>query len=217
MLTAAVIVVASYLIGGVSAAYIAGRLLGGVDIRVVGSRNVGASNVWQTVSRAAVVPVGLADIAQAMLCIGIAKLADQSVGVQVLAGLAGLAGHNWSPYLGLTGGRGIGPAIGFMLMLSWPGLGAFCGLSVAGVALRSVPQFVGLGIAVAPFASLAKGQSPEIVAGCFAMAALVIAKRLLTNKPGIPQGADARQVLVNRLLYDRDVKERAAWVRRGAR
>ena len=58
MLAAVLIVLGSYLIGGVPVAYLVGRLRG-VDIREYGSRNVGASNVWQTVSRAAVAPVGL--------------------------------------------------------------------------------------------------------------------------------------------------------------
>ncbi len=211
------IILAGYLIGGVSAAYLAGRLLRGIDIREVGSENVGASNVWQKVSRMAVVPVGLADIGQAMLAILIAKLAGQSLAVQVLAGLAALAGHNWSPYLRLTGGRGIGPAIGFMLVLSWPALGVFCGLSLAGIALRAVPQLVGLGIVAAPFAAVAAGQSPEIVAGATAMAALVVVKRLLTNHPSLPPGQDAAPVLLNRLLYDRDTRAREAWVQRAGR
>ena len=214
MLSAILIVLGSYLIGGVSAAYIAGRILRGIDLRLYGSRNVGASNVFQTVSRAAVVPVGLADIAQGMAGILIAKATDESLTVQVLAGLAALAGHNWSPFLRLTGGRGVGPAIGFMLVLSWPGLGAFIGVSLFGVALRAVPQLVGLGILIAPLAALAKGQSPEIVAGLTAIPALVFAKRLLTNQPSRPYD---RSVLLNRLLYDRDTRERDAWVRGGTR
>ncbi len=215
MLSAALIVVGSYLLGGVPVAYLTGRALRGIDIRRRGSRNVGASNVWQTVSRAAVVPVGLAEVGQGLVGILIAKAAGESLAVQVLAGLAALAAHNWSPYLGFSGGRGIGHAIGFMLVLSWPSLGAFIGLSLVGVALGAVPQLVGLGVLVAPLAALAKGQAPEIVAGTAAMAALVVAKRLLANQPSLPPGSDPRQVLLNRLVYDRDSREREAWVRRG--
>ncbi|OGO50756.1 MAG: hypothetical protein A2148_03420 [Chloroflexi bacterium RBG_16_68_14] len=215
MLTPVLIVLGSYFIGGVPVAYLTGWLLRGVDIRRYGSGNVGASNVWQSISRAAVVPVGLAEIGQGLLGIVIAKAVDQGLAVQVLAGLAALAGHNWSPFLRLTGGRGVGHAIGFLLILSWPGLGAFVGLSLLGVALRAIPQFVGLGIAVAPLAALAKGQSLEIVAGSAGMAALIIAKRLLGNRLALPPGADPRRVLLNRLLYDRDTHEREAWVRRG--
>lgn len=212
MLTGALIVLGSYAIGGVPVAYLAGRLLKGIDIREHGSGNAGASNVWRTVSKPAVAPVGVAEIAQGFAGILIAKAADQSLSVQVLAGLAAIAGHNWSPFLGFTGGRGIDHAIGFMLVLSWPALGTFVGISLVGVALRAVPQLVGLGIVAAPFAALAAGQSPEIAAGTGAMAALIVAKRLLANRPSIPPGLDARAVLLNRLLYDRDTREREAWV-----
>ena len=194
-------------------AYLAGRLLRGIDLRQYGSGNLGPSNVWQQVSRPAVVPVGLLEIGQGLLGILIAKAADQSLGVQVAAGLAALAGHNWSPFLGLTGGRGVGPAIGFMLVLSPVALGAFAGIALLGVAVRTVPQFVLLGILLAPLVALAKGQAPEIVAGLGAMAALVVVKRLLTNRPSIPPGAGPREVLVNRLLYDRDTRGREVWVR----
>ncbi len=215
MLSAGLIVLGSYLIGAVPVAYLTGRLLRGIDIREYGSANVGASNVWQTVSRVAVVPVGLTEIGQGLLGIIIAKLADESLAVRVLAGLAALAGHNWSPYLRLMGGRGIAHSIGFMLILSWPALGAFIVLSLLGVALRMVPQLIGLAVIVAPVAALAAGQSPEIVWGLAGMAALIVAKRLITNRPSLPPGADARTVLFNRLLYDRDIREREAWVERG--
>ena len=215
MLSAVLIVLGSYLIGGVPVAYLTGRLLRGIDIREYGSANVGASNVWQKVSRVAVVPVGLTEIGQGLLGIIIAKLADESLAVQVLAGLAALAGHNWSPYLRLMGGRGIAHSIGFMLILSWPALGAFIVLSLLGVALRMVPQLIGLAVIVAPVAALAAGQSPEIVWGLAGMAALIVAKRIVTNRPSLPPDGDARTVLFNRLLYDRDTREREAWVQRG--
>jgi len=213
MLSAILIVLGSYLIGGVSAAYLSGRILRGIDLRLYGSRNVGASNVFQTVSRAAVIPVGLADIAQGMAGILIAKAAGEDLSVQVAAGLAALIGHNWSAFLGFSGGRGIGPAIGIMLVLSWPGLGAFIGVSLVGVALRAVPQCVGLAILLPPLAALATGQSPEIVVGLAVVPALVFAKRLLTNRPALPRDGS---VLLNRLLYDRDTREREAWVRGAA-
>jgi glycerol-3-phosphate acyltransferase PlsY len=213
MLSAVFTVVSSYLAGGVPVAYLTGRLLGGIDIRRHGSRNVGASNVWQTVSRAAVVPVGLSEITQGLAGPVIAKKQGQSARVQVLAGLAALAAHNWSPFLRFTGGRGVAHAIGFMLAVSRPALAAFVGLSLIGVARRQVPQFVGLGIVAAPLAALARRQPREIVAGMAGMAAIILTKRLLTNEPSLPADADRRRVLFSRLLYDRDTIERETWVR----
>lgn len=216
MLSAVLIVLGSYLAGGVPVAYLTGRLLRGIDIREHGSRNVGASNVWQTVSRAAVVPVGLTEIVQGLAGPTLAKRAGQSRTVQVLSGLAALAAHNWSPFLRFTGGRGIAHSIGFMLAVSRPAVATFTGLSLLGVVRRQVPQFVGLGIVAAPLAALARRQPPEIVCGMAGMAALIFTKRLLANEPSPPAGADRRRVLLSRLLYDRDTAEREAWVRQGS-
>ena len=217
MLEVVLLTVGSYLIGAIPTAYIAGRLLKGIDIREHGSANVGASNVWQSVAKWAVVPVGLLEIAQGMTGILIAKGLDQSVEVQVLAGLAAIAGHNWSLYLHFTGGSGVGLSIGFMLVLSPVALVAFTAVSLLGVALRSVPVAVGLALTLTPLAALAVGQSAAIVVGCMAMAAIVLTKRVLTNRIAVPEGLDWRDVLLNRLLFDRDMRDRDAWVRRQPR
>ena len=57
MLDALIAIPVSYGIGSIPVAYLAGRWAGGIDIREHGSGNVGASNVWQTVSKGLVVPV----------------------------------------------------------------------------------------------------------------------------------------------------------------
>jgi len=211
------IIFASYLIGSIPIAYLAGRILKGIDIRRYGSANVGASNVYQSVARWAVVPVGVAQIGLAMAAIGLAKALDQALGVQVLAGVAALLGAVWSVYLGFSGGRGVGASIGFMLMLTPITLAVFTAVSLVGVALRSIPLAVGLGIAVAPLSALIFDGPGEIAAGCLAMAVIVFAKRLLTNERSLPQGPARREVMLNRLLFDRDVRNRDEWVRRGLR
>jgi glycerol-3-phosphate acyltransferase PlsY len=211
------IIFASYLIGSIPIAYLAGRILKGIDIRRYGSANVGASNVYQSVARWAVVPVGVAQIGLAMAAIGLAKALDQALGVQVLAGVAALLGAVWSVYLGFSGGRGVGASIGFMLMLTPITLAVFTAVSLVGVALRSIPLAVGLGIAVAPLSALIFDGPGAIAAGCLAMAGIVLTKRLLTNERSLPQGSGWRQVMLNRLLFDRDVRNRDEWVRRGFR
>lgn len=216
-MSAVLIVLGSYLMGGVSVAYVAGRLLRGIDLRRYGSGNLGPSNVWQQVSRPATIPVGLLEIGQGMLGIGIAKAMDQSLGVQVAAGLASVAGHNWSPFLRLSGGRGVGPAIGVLAVLSPVAFGVFVGVGVVGAIVRAVPQLVLAGIVAAPFVALAKGQAPEIVAGLGVLAGLIIAKRLLTNRPSLPPNGDPVEVVLCRLLLDRDQRERDRWVRQTGR
>jgi glycerol-3-phosphate acyltransferase PlsY len=211
--TAVAIIAGAYAAGSVPVAWMAGRWTKGIDLRRYGSGNVGASNVWQSVSRTLVVPVGLAQIGQGLLGPGIAKLAGEPESVQVAAGLAALVAHNWSPWLRFSGGRGVGVAIGFLLMMSPPALVAFIVVALLGVALRAIPQGVGLGIVLSPVVAAAAGGSAAVVAGCAVMAALVLLKRVLAN--AMPE-SPAADVFVNRLLYDRDIRDREAWVRRSA-
>ena len=214
MAVAALVVLAGYLIGAIPVAYIAGRLKG-IDIRRYGSANVGASNVYQSVAHWAVVPVGLAQIAMAMAGIGLAKLLDQDLSVQVAAGAAALVGACWSVYLRLAGGRGIGASIGFMLFLTPITLVVFIVVSTVGVFARNVPLGVGAAIAVAPLSSLVVDGPGAIALGCLCMAIIIFTKRLLGN-PGVrAEGVSRREVLLNRLLFDRDIRNRDEWVRKG--
>ena len=111
MLGPVLVVLAAYLTGAIPIAYIFGRAIKGIDLREYGSANVGASNIYQSVARWAVVPVGLLEIAQGMAGIMLAKLLGQDLGLQVVAGLAAIAGQTWSVFLGFSGGRGIGPSM----------------------------------------------------------------------------------------------------------
>jgi glycerol-3-phosphate acyltransferase PlsY len=214
MLGPVLVVLAAYLIGAIPIAYIFGRAIRGIDLREYGSANVGASNVYQSVARWAVVPVGLLEIAQGMAGIMLSKLVGQDLGLQVVAGLAAIAGQTWSVFLGFSGGRGIGPSIGFMLGLAPPVLAAFIVISLLGWPLRNFPLTVGVAIALTPLASLITDGAGPVAAGCLGMALIVFAKRLVTNHIGLPAEQDWRDVLLNRLLFDRDLRDRDEWVRR---
>ncbi len=208
-------IAAAYVIGSIPVAYIAGRLTKGVDIRELGSGNVGASNVWQSVSKSLVVPVGIAQIAQGAGAVLIARGADQSTGVQVAAAIAAVLANDWNPWLRLAGGRGVGQTIGVLLVLAPWVLAAFIVVAIAGVALRAIPQFVAIALAATPIAAAIAGQPATVVAGCAALAALAMLKRLMANGPPGPAYARPAVWLI-RLAYDRDIRDRDAWVTRGS-
>lgn len=212
-MAAALAIVAAYFIGSIPVAYLAGRAFGGIDIRRHGSGNVGASNVWQSVSKPLVIPVGLAQVAQG--CAGplIARALGEGDAVRVAAGLAAVVGHNWSPWLRFSGGRGIGAAIGFLLVISPAALVVFIAVSLVAAIWHAAPQGTGVGLALSPIVAAMTDQDTAVIAGCVALALIVLTKRLLANGP--PDPADARAgLLVHRLLYDRDAPDRDAWVRR---
>ena len=207
-------IVAAYLIGSIPGAWIAGRITAGIDLREYGSGNAGASNVWQSASRRLVVPVGVAQIAQGLSGVAIAKIFDQPESVQVAAGLVAVLANDWNPWLGFTGGRGVGQTIGILLILAPVALIVFIIVALIGVALRAIPQFVALALVVAPAGALVASQSMPIFVGTLLLAAIALAKRVAAN--GAPLAEHQQpQVWLYRLLYDRDVRDRDAWVRRG--
>ena len=83
----------AYILGSVPTSYIAGRLLKGIDIRNYGSGVVSGTNVWHSVSRRAVIPVGIADILKGFIPVYIAwaidlTLFDEAVLAQGVVGMA---------------------------------------------------------------------------------------------------------------------------------
>ncbi len=113
---AALLVVFSYLLGGIPSAYVAGKVFKGIDIREAGDGNVGAANTFREIGLFAGLLVMVIDI-----CKGVAAtLITQAFAPQLvvfLAGFAVVAGHIWSPYLGFKGGRGEATASGVLVVL----------------------------------------------------------------------------------------------------
>lgn len=210
--------VSGYVIGSVPFAQIASRVLAGVDLRRYGSGNVGASNLWVSASRWAVVPVGLLEIFKGAMAVLIARALDLGPGGQILTGIMAMTGHNWSVFLGFTGGRGIGVLLGVLGVLAPVQLGVFAAFAVGGWLLRITPVGVLLGVLLLPLTSALAGEPGPFVLGTIGVAILVISKRVTGQGiPGIHVHAPWHEVLFYRLLLDRDVRDRAAWVYRRPR
>lgn len=139
------LILVSYLIGGIPTAYLATYLLTGRDIRRVGDRNSGAANVFRNVGSGAGLLVGAVDIAKGGIAVLLVWGLTDSIALQMAAGAAVLAGHNWPAYLGFRGGRGAATAIG-VLMATAP----IIALPVAAFALAALylskRAIIGLGM-----------------------------------------------------------------------
>ena len=110
------VLVISYLLGSIPVGYWAGRMRG-VDVRRYGSGNIGMTNVTRVLGPAAGLTVLLGDVAKGAL----AAWLGYRVGgpnLAALAGLAAVAGHNWSLFLGGRGGRGVATSAGAILALA---------------------------------------------------------------------------------------------------
>jgi len=112
----------SYAIGGIPTAYLFTRFILGKDIRQMGDFNSGAANVFRNVGTKAGIAVGAIDIIKGAVVIVLAKLLVDDVGMEMMAGGAALAGHNFPVHLKFRGGRGAATAVG-VLIASLPIIG----------------------------------------------------------------------------------------------
>lgn len=107
----------SYLLGSIPVGYLVARYGKGIDIRRVGSGNIGTTNVIRVLGRFPGTLVFLGDFAKGLLAV----LLGFAVGgepLALLSGLAVVAGHNWSLFLGFKGGRGVATSAGVVLILN---------------------------------------------------------------------------------------------------
>ena len=205
----------AYVLGSFPTAYVAGRWLKGVDIRRYGSGNVGGANVWEMVARWAIVPVALMDVGKGALAVYGARWLNLGPETQTAAGLAAICGHNWSLFLGFSGGRGISVLLGALLLLAPREMAVVALALVVGKAVRNVSLVCGLGVLALPIVALTLREPAFVVWGCLGITIIVFAKRLLSNHPGTGiAGKDWKEVLRNRLLFDRDIQDKGAWIHR---
>jgi len=111
-----------YAIGSLPTAFLFTRYILGQDIRQMGDFNSGAANVFRNVGAKAGVAVGAIDIIKGGLVIVLAMVLVDDTGMQMMAGAAALAGHNFPVHLKFRGGRGAATAVG-VLIASLPIIG----------------------------------------------------------------------------------------------
>lgn len=139
-----------YLLGSLPSGYLAGRWCKGIDLRTFGSGSTGATNVLRNVGKGPALVVFLVDVAKGAAAVLLANALTQNNPlndwIQVLAGLAALAGHIWPVWLGFKGGKAVATGFGMFLGLAWP-----VGLACFGVfmAVFSVSRIVSLASVIA--------------------------------------------------------------------
>lgn len=118
-MSAALWMLASYLLGATPTSYIAGRLGRGIDLREHGSRNLGATNVYRILGWAYAIPVAIIDVAKGAIPVALfGRWANGPAWLPVTLGGAAVVGHMFSPYVRFRGGKGVATAAGVFLALA---------------------------------------------------------------------------------------------------
>ena len=219
MLASALLIAGAFLTGSIPSGYISARLARGIDIRRYGSGNVGASNVIRHVG----VWNGLLTGAFDCLVKGAMPVAVGRYWLEMdewtlsAAAFAAIAGHCWSPFLGFTGGRGVAAGIGAAV-----GLGMWLEILILGVSIfligrlltRDTALWTLAGMAALPLAALALGKPAQTAQSAAIIVLLIAVKRLTANWERPKTEYALRNVLLYRLVWDRDVPKRVEWTGR---
>lgn len=128
----------AYLMGSIPFGFLIAKTQG-IDIRTVGSGNIGATNVFRSVSKKLGVVTFALDFLKGYCGAALLPLLANAVASAPLEGLVAdilpvfcgaltIVGHNWTCFLGFKGGKGIATSAGMLMGLS--PLGVSIALSV---------------------------------------------------------------------------------------
>ena len=107
----------AFLLGSIPTGYLVARAKG-VDIRQHGSGNIGATNVFRTLGKPLGVLVFILDALKGFAAVWLAaRYGGPSAWPAILAAVAAIAGHNYTPWLGFKGGKGIATSAGVLIAL----------------------------------------------------------------------------------------------------
>ncbi|MEX0746617.1 MAG: glycerol-3-phosphate 1-O-acyltransferase PlsY [Rhodothermales bacterium] len=167
MLSLAVILLLSYLVGSIPGSVWIGKLLYGLDVRSHGSGNAGATNVFRVLGWKAGMLATAVDVGKGLLASGLIasiRLDTLPSGVEVweietvvrmMAGIAAILGHMYPLWAGFRGGKGVNTSAGVLFALTpitmWITLGVFVVvlLSSRYVSLASISAVVAFPSAIA--------------------------------------------------------------------
>ena len=234
------VIFGGYLIGSIPTAYLVGRFAGKFNVTTTGTGNAGVANIWKRMGPRWGLFMVFLDLWKGAIPVLVATdlVLDLGPATQIAAGTAAIIGHCWPVTLRFKGGKGITPFVGALGVYSFPitaglGLTALLGLlalrNVKGVEAPVVWLVLFLLFPIITWAIwfftdpptcstvLCRALNPypslemAILAAAFTPVSLI--KRVIGNHPPIiSNGESYMRVLLRRLVYDRDIADKDAWL-----
>ena len=107
----------SYWVGSIPNGLIVGKAVWGIDLREHGSHNIGATNAWRTIGKAAGFTIFLLDLLKGVLGVWFGMHFGGTPLALVLGGIFAIVGHSCSFLLKFKGGKGVATGLGVIAML----------------------------------------------------------------------------------------------------
>lgn len=215
------LLIASYFLGSIPSAYLMGKWLRGVDIRKIGSGNVGVTNLIHATSVPIALPAIVIDLAKGIVPLWIANVIGLGPSQQAAIAVASVVGHNWPIFLNFNGGRGALTTLGVTLFLPlfngyfpWEIIVFFAIMITSLFAFHNIPVGFMISVATFPLVSWLSGKPLGITLGFMALFIILVVRRLAVPISPEAMSLSTQELLLNRLLYDRDIKDRESWLSR---
>lgn len=116
-------IAAAYIMGSIPTSYLVGKVKG-VDVRKQGSGNVGATNVLRLSGKLPALFTLIVDILKGVIAVTLLATLFYNKNMplefntlRAMLGMSAIAGHNWSIFLKLKGGKGVATSCGVLMVL----------------------------------------------------------------------------------------------------
>jgi len=176
-LTILISIIISFLCGSIPTGYLIIKKLYGIDIRTKGSGNIGSTNVKRIAGIKIAIITQIIDILKGIvpvaLALGVSKILNLPIPTNIYLSIVALVvilGHDYTPFLGFNGGKGVNTTIGafFLLapisILSGVAVYFILRLFISVVSIRSI----GLGITIPIICIIMKLPSEIIISATMA-------------------------------------------------
>jgi len=165
------------------------------------------------------IPVVIFDLGKGALMVWVAQLVGLDITPQVVVGVAAVIGHNWPVFLRFNGGRGIFTSLGVIsILVPWLGL-IILAIAYGLAPFHQLAVGVFLAVIFAPTAAWFLSQPLGVTdrlplsLGFLAIFLIVVIRRLTAPRTIFTASVTRRQLFANRLLFDRDIRDRQAWIK----
>ncbi len=196
-------IIFSYILGSFPSGYILTKLSSRKNILEIGWKKTSGLNVFKNIGVWQGILTALLDVGKGYLAVYLSSYFNLPPYIQALSGAAAVTGHNWSCFLKLAGGRGIGTLAGALWALS-PQILQLSIIPFLIIALLWNASISTIIFLITPIILAVKFNQFETVGILISVSLLPIFTKRLSPINEISSSYNKIELIKNRLIFDND-------------